>query len=98
MNKKDYSDNVRARAIYRGRVQGVGFRFTAQRYANEIGVTGYIKNLWSGQVEIVMEGEREKVETFLEKIKKGSLFRYIDDVETHYSEYTGAFRDFHIRF
>ncbi|KKK89719.1 hypothetical protein LCGC14_2730290, partial [marine sediment metagenome] len=87
------SSKIRVHAVYRGRIQGVGFRFTAQRYANEIGVTGYVKNLWSGQVEIVAEGEREKVETFLEKIKNGLLSRYIDDVETHYSEYTGAFRD-----
>ena len=89
---------MRAQAIYKGRVQGVGFRFTAQRYANEIGITGYVKNLCGGQVEIVVEGEKKKVETFLEKIKKGPLSRYIDDVEIHYSEYTGAFRDFHIRF
>ena len=98
MNKKDYSDKVGARAIYKGRVQGVGFRFTAQRYANETGVTGYVKNLWGGQVEIVAEGEKKKVETFLERIKNGPLSRYIDDVETHYSKYTGQFRDFHIRF
>ena len=92
------ADKVRAHAIYGGRVQGVGFRFTAQGYANEIGVTGYIKNLWSSQVEIVVEGEREKVETFLERIRNGPLSHYIDDVETHSSEYTGQFRDFHIRF
>ncbi|MBU4128640.1 acylphosphatase [bacterium] len=98
MSKKDYSDKVGAHAIYKGRVQGVGFRFTAQRYANETGVTGYVKNLWGGQVEIVAEGEKKKVKTFLERIKNGPLSRYIDDVETHYSGYTGAFRDFHIRF
>ncbi len=98
MNKKDYSDKVRAHAIYKGRVQGVGFRFTAQRYANETGITGYVKNLWGGQVEIVVEGEKEKVKTFLAKIRGGPLSHYIDDVETHYSGYTGQFRDFHMRF
>ena len=98
MNKKDYSDKVRAQAIYKGRVQGVGFRFTAQRYANEIGITGYVKNLWSSQVEIVVEGEKEKVETFLAKIKGGPLSHYIDDVETHFSPYKGEFRGFNIRF
>ena len=97
MNKKDYSDRTRAHAIYKGRVQGVGFRFTAQRYANETGITGYVKNLCGGQVEIIAEGEKKKVETFLRKIKSGPLSRYIDDGETHYSEYTGQFRDFHIR-
>lgn len=98
MNKKDYSDKVRVHAIYGGRVQGVGLRFTAQRYANEIGVFGYVKNLWDGRVEIVAEGERKKVENFLERIKNGPLSHYIDDVETRFSEYTGQFRDFHIRF
>ncbi len=92
------ADKVRAHALYGGRVQGVGFRFAAQRYAHEVGVTGYVKNLWSGQVEIVVEGERKKVEAFLERIKSGPLSHYIDDVETHYSGYTGQFRDFHLRF
>ena len=98
MNKKDYSDKVRVHTIYGGRVQGVGFRFTAQRYANEAGVTGYVKNLWSGQVEIVAEGEREKIETFLERIRNGPLSHYIDDVETHFSPYKEEFRGFNIRF
>ena len=97
MNKKDDSDKVRVHAIYGGRVQGVGFRFTVQRYANEIGITGYVKNLCGGQVEIVAESEKKKVEIFLERIKNGPLARYIDDVETHYSKYTEAFRDFHLR-
>jgi len=92
------ADKVRVQAIYGGRVQGVGFRFTAQRYANEIGVTGYVKNLWSSQVEIVVEGEKEKVKTFLVKIRGGPLSHYIDDVKINYSKYTGQFKDFHIRF
>ena len=98
MNKKDYSNNVRAHAIYGGRVQGVGFRFTVQRYANEAGVTGYVKNLWSGQVEIVVEGEGRKVETFLKRIKNGPLARYIDDAKIQDSPYKGEFRGFNIRF
>lgn len=98
MNKKDYSDKVRAHAIYGGRVQGVGFRFTAQRYANEIGITGYVKNLWGGRVEIVAEGEKKKVETFLERIRNGPLSHYIGDVETHFSPYGGEFRGFNIGF
>jgi acylphosphatase len=92
------SSKIRVHAIYGGRVQGVGFRFTAQRYANETGVTGYVKNLWRGQVEIVVEGEKEKVENFLERIKNGPLSHYIEDVKTDYSKYTGQFSDFHIRF
>lgn len=92
------ADKVRAQAIYQGRVQGVGFRFTAQRYANETGITGYVKNLCGGQVEIVAEGEKEKVKTFLAKIRGGPLSRYIEDVEVNFTPYGEKFKGFNIRF
>lgn len=91
-------DRIRAHAIYSGTVQGVGFRFTAQRYANETGVLGYVKNLWGGRVEIVVEGEKEKVEAFLERMRNGPLSHYIDHVETNFGPYRGEFRGFNIRF
>jgi acylphosphatase len=50
---------------YSGQVQGVGFRYTAQRLAEEFTVTGYVRNLPGGDVELVAEGEAEKVEAFL---------------------------------
>jgi acylphosphatase len=53
------------RVLYSGRVQGVGFRYTAQGLAAGYPVTGYVRNLPSGEVELVAEGEDSIVEAFL---------------------------------
>jgi acylphosphatase len=53
------------RVYYSGRVQGVGFRWTAQSLAAGYAVTGYVRNLPSGEVELVVEGEPGAVEDFL---------------------------------
>src|SRR5262249_15372772 len=50
---------------YSGRVQGVGFRYTAQRLAESFPVTGYVRNLPNGDVEVVAEGPADQVEAFL---------------------------------
>src|SRR5262249_15767968 len=53
------------RVHYQGRVQGVGFRYTAQRIAGGFRVAGYVKNLRDGSVELVAEGEPDQVEAFV---------------------------------
>lgn len=53
------------RVLYSGRVQGVGFRYTAQALAEGYPVAGYVRNLSSGEVELVVEGEDSIVEAFL---------------------------------
>jgi acylphosphatase len=53
------------RVLYSGRVQGVGFRYTAQGLAAGYPVAGYVRNLPSGEVELVAEGEDSVVEAFL---------------------------------
>lgn len=87
----------RIHVFYSGRVQGVGFRFTAEDFALSLGLVGWVKNLPDGRVEIVCEGEEEKLKKFLEKIKN-YFDRYIKDIDLDWSEATGEFRDFEIRF
>ena len=53
------------RVYYSGRVQGVGFRYTAQHLAAGFAVAGYVRNLSDGDVELVAEGEADEVERFL---------------------------------
>jgi acylphosphatase len=60
----------RRKILYRGRVQGVGFRFTAQRLAHGIGVAGSVRNLDDGGVEVVAEGDPTLVSQFLEAISR----------------------------
>lgn len=59
---------VRSHIIFSGRVQGVGFRYTAQRMANEQKLTGWVKNLPDGRVEMIVEGPRAKIEHLLFKL------------------------------
>ena len=52
---------VRKRYVFSGRVQGVGFRYTMSRYASHLGLTGWVKNLYNGNVEAYVQGEESKI-------------------------------------
>ena len=58
------------RAVYRGRVQGVGFRATTNRLATGFGVSGYVRNLADGTVEVVASGEAMELDRFLQAIDR----------------------------
>ncbi len=82
---------------YSGRVQGVGFRFTAEDIAQDLGATGWVKNLRDGRVEVAAEAEEGLLKEFLERINK-YFSRYIQDVDIKWFPATGEFKDFGIRF
>jgi len=88
----------RAHVFYSGRVQGIGFRYTAQNIAENLGVYGWVKNLEDGRVEIAAEGEEKNLKEFLDKILKGPLGRYIKDMELSWETPTSEFNDFDVRF
>ena len=88
----------RVHLFYSGRVQGVGFRFTTESLALSLGVTGWVKNVPDGRVEVLCEGEEAKLVQLLEKIRNGPMKSYIRAVESNWSEATGEFNDFSIRF
>jgi len=84
-------------AVY-GLVQGVFFRTFVEEYAQQLGLKGYVRNLPSGDVEVVAEGERESVEKLVEYLKMGPPAARVGRVETIWSEYTGNFSDFRVRY
>jgi acylphosphatase len=69
------------RALVRGRVQGVGFRFFAERAARELGVKGWVRNLPDGSVETLVEGDDAAVEKYLERVRRGPLGSRVDAVD-----------------
>jgi acylphosphatase len=83
--------------VYEGRVQGVGFRFTAQRIAADLNVSGWVKNMPDGSVEVVAEGDKKGLDIFLAEVKR-ALSRYISQDKSTWQEYTGEFKSFAIRF
>lgn len=84
------------RAIFSGAVQGVGFRYITERMARPFPVTGFVKNLRDGKVELVAEGREEVLEKFLAAVRESQLKHYIQDVEINWSEPTGEFTKFEI--
>jgi acylphosphatase len=74
----------RRRVLYRGRVQGVGFRYTAHRLARGFAVAGFVRNLRDGRVEVVVEGESSDVSAFLAAIAR-EMGDYIRDTQQEVS-------------
>lgn len=88
----------RVHVYYSGMVQGVGFRFTAERVAMSLDLTGWVKNIRDGRVEVVCEGDEACLVDFLNKMKSGSMKQYITGARAAWEEATGEFSDFEIRF
>ena len=86
----------RLHVYFSGHVQGVGFRYSVKQLSLEFDVTGWVKNLPDGRVELVTEGERNELETFQAAIPDAGLRRFIRDTQSHWSEGTGEFRGFEI--
>jgi acylphosphatase len=82
---------------YTGRVQGVGFRFTAQDLARDLAITGWVKNLRNGQVELVAEAEEEVLKDFLNRLNQ-YFARYIQDADIEWLSASGEFKEFGIEF
>jgi acylphosphatase len=89
-------DTQRREILYRGMVQGVGFRFTASRMAARFQVTGFVENLADGRVRLVAEGDTPQIEGFLAAIQD-ALGAYIDGEEQTTGAPTYTFRSFSVR-
>lgn len=89
--------NTRIHFFISGRVQGVLFRQSARSKALELGLSGWARNLVDERVEIVAEGEKEKVEQFIDWCKKGPPLAKVEHLDTSFEEYKGEFKEFSIR-
>ncbi len=86
----------RAHILVHGRVQGVFFRDHTQRWASSLGVYGWVKNLASGEVEILAEGEKERIEDLLGFVKKGPPLSRVESLDIEWTVYKGDYKDFRI--
>jgi acylphosphatase len=84
----------RVTVLYSGRVQGVGFRATVRHAARGYDVTGVVRNLPDGRVELVAEGMRAELEAFLAGIANGELGSYIEARPETWGPAHGRFRGF----
>jgi acylphosphatase len=90
-------NNVRAEITVNGLVQGVGFRYFVLRQAQNLGVKGYVKNLYTGEVLTVAEGDRSLVEELIKQIKSGPSHAYVKNCRVDWSESIDEFKTFEVR-
>ena len=86
---------VQAHIFYSGMVQGVGFRYSVLRFAEGLGLTGWVRNLSDGRVEILAEGPQEKIEELMTNLA-GHFGSYIRDKQLVYQPPHNSFKNFQI--
>jgi len=91
------SEILRTHIWVKGRVQGVGFRAHVEYYGRQIGVTGWVRNVGYDTVEAVAEGEREKVERFIEMMKQGPSASHVEESKVERENPTGEFQEFGVK-
>jgi acylphosphatase len=80
-----------------GRVQGVGFRFFVRETANELGITGFVRNLPDGSLEVVAECEEGVLKEFLETLREGPRAARVTDVQVSWGPPTGLYDRFLVK-
>lgn len=88
----------RLHAIVQGRVQGVSFRYYTQRRARELGLTGYVRNLWDGTVEVVAEGRRSELDQLLAFLQVGPRAAFVTQVDVRWLTPTKDLNRFEVRY
>jgi len=86
----------RRTVFFSGHVQGVGFRYTAKNVALQFDVSGYVRNLPDGRVELVAEGTPDELNSLIEAVKD-KMSTFVRRADVHESPATGEFQDFSIR-
>jgi acylphosphatase len=88
---------LRLRAVVRGEVQGVGYRWAVQRQASRLGLTGYAENLPDGSVRVEAEGSPEQLDELEAFLRGGPRYAEVDSLDSERIAATGEFRDFATR-
>lgn len=86
------------RAEVHGYVQGVGFRYTTRRFAHQIGVVGWVRNLPSGAVEVWAQGPAEAVDRLAAFLEQGPRGARVDRVVVRHVEADSAMQGFDVKF
>jgi len=84
--------------IIKGRVQGVGFRYFCLVKAKSLGITGFVKNLSDGNVYVCAEGEKDILLHFLDILKQGPDYGYVEKVDEKWSEGQNKYSQFEISY
>ena len=87
---------ARVSLLINGQVQGVFFRLKAKEEADKLGLTGWVKNNGNGTVECLAEGDKDKLEQFIDWCQQGPEAAQVEKVEVEWQSYGGEFSGFKI--
>ena len=88
----------RAEIVVSGLVQGVGYRFFAERQGRRYGLNGFCRNLPDGTVEVVVEGDYGLICSYIEDLRRGPMSAAVGGVKVKWGDCRDEFDDFRIRF
>jgi acylphosphatase len=91
------SQAMRLKAVVKGEVQGVGFRWAVQRQAGELGLTGYAENLPDGSVRVEAEGDPDRLDQLEAFLHQGPHWAEVASLDSQRAPATGEFRGFQAR-
>jgi acylphosphatase len=89
---------IRARVIVAGKVQGVFYRAETASKANQLNLTGWVRNLPDGRVEAIFEGEEANVQKIIDFCRRGPPNAYVVNMDVRRQEWKGEFENFKIRY
>ena len=88
---------TRLHAYISGRVQGVSFRYYTLHTAKNLRLTGWVRNLWDGRVEVLAEGDLENLTLFLRWLRKGPTSAVVNHVDYSFNGANGEIDQFQVR-
>lgn len=88
----------RAKIIINGLVQGVGFRYFVIRHAQKLGLKGYTKNLFTGEVLTEVEGNEGLIHELIKEMKVGPRSSHVKNCSVEWIEYKDEFKSFDVRY
>lgn len=86
----------RCHVFVSGKVQGVFYRAFTHKHATQLGLVGFVRNMSDGRVEVLVEGDENKINELLAKLRKGPLGAIVDDLEIKWEKARNEFDDFRI--
>lgn len=90
--------DAQAHIIVSGRVQGVGYRYFVMHTARKYQLTGWVRNLMSGEVEIEIEGNRGLIESLIQELWTGNTWATVRNVQTAWGPFSGKYKAFDVRY
>ncbi len=89
-------DPVRVNIFIEGRVQGVGFRYFTLENANLLTITGWVRNTFRGEVEVMAEGPRDSLESLIGRLRQGPGGSFVSNLRVEWLDANGEFRRFSV--